>query len=110
MEEYQAVRRLEDATLEFFAGGYWSPDLLIKAFCDLDLVFFGGHLRGHCHVQWKPERWFPGPQWRHTINYGCTIPLQEGKAMIALNADGIFGDPSVDAFRGSWRTLLHEMW
>lgn len=109
-DEYQALCRLEDAILEVVAGGYWSPDLLIKAFCDLDLVFFGGHLRGHCHVQWKPDRWFPGSRRRHEFIYGQTIALQEGKCMIALCADGIFGDYSKDAFKESWRTLLHEMW
>lgn len=105
-EEYRAVCRLEDTTLEVFSGGYWSPDLLIKAFCDLDLVFFAGHLRGHCYVQWKPNSWFP-PE---SSVLGATFSLQEGKARIALNADHLFDLPSAKVFKECWRVLLHEMW
>lgn len=41
---------------------------------------------------------------------GRTDYLGGGKAVIYLNADGIFADTAMSAFKEMWRTLLHEMW
>lgn len=108
-EDYAAICRLENATLGVFAGRYWSPDLIIKAFCDLDRVFFLGHLRGHVYVRWRSQRSFP-QRIPHRLTMGRTDYLGGGKAVIYLNADGIFADTAMSAFKEMWRTLLHEMW
>ena len=80
--------------------GYWSPDLIIKAFCDLDIVFFGGKLRDHVCV-----RWLPYPEKR----LGETVYLGEGKCAIRLNADTILlNHPR--PFERMFATMLHEMW
>lgn len=31
----------------------WKPDLIIKAFMDLDAVFFAGKLRCHTTISWR---------------------------------------------------------
>ncbi|KAF6231727.1 hypothetical protein HO173_010029 [Letharia columbiana] len=88
-EEYDAVIRLENIVLEVVARRReWSPDLIIKAFCDLDLVFFDGFLRGHVYVQWKTASYFPPPLPR-SLTFGLTNPLGGGKAVIHLNVDAI---------------------
>jgi len=46
-EESAAIRRLKQAVLNAKDGGYYSADIAIKIFVDLDIVFFGGHLRGN---------------------------------------------------------------
>ena len=108
-DEYSAICRLEDAILGVFAGRHWTPDLIIKAFCDLDLVFFLGHLRGNVYVQWRTARSFPRRR-RNRLTMGYTEYLGGGKAAIWLNADGIFAEAALSAFKEMWRTLLHEMW
>lgn len=83
----------------------WGPDLAIKAFCDLDKVFFCGRLKGHVCLAWKPDRsvkkdWF-----------GVTLPLGGGKCVIQLNAHSIFLEPrDGSCFVQMFNTLLHEMW
>ena len=88
----------------------FGPDLAIKAFADLDLVFFGGQLRNHVRVQWvrasdHPRFAVPRGLW------GATIHLPErGKCVIRLNADLLLrqhhGDDPLGLIFG---TLLHEM-
>ena len=107
--EYDAIRRLEGMILNVRTGRvHWTPDIIIKAFCDLDRVFFLGKLRGHVHVEWKTESSFRSD--RHHIEYGLTVPLGGGKAVIHLNADTIFGSTRMSAFNEMFRTMLHEMW
>ncbi len=107
--EYDAIRRLERTILGVFAGRHWAPDLIIKAFCDLDLVFFLGDLRDHVHVEWRSGRSFP-PRRQHRLMMGRTDYLGNGKAVIRLNADGIFAETALSAFKEMWSTMLHEMW
>ena len=52
--ERDAIKRLSEAMAEG-RQGFWGPDLIIKAFCDLDIVFFRGRLRGHVHIRWLPD-------------------------------------------------------
>ena len=86
------------------------PDLVIKAFRDLDELFFMGLLHGNCRVNWvdtetlcairqKPPR---------TI-LGITRPERRGQAAIHLNADDIFLC-MLDPFMVMFSTLLHECW
>ena len=83
----------------------WGPDLAIKAFCDLDKVFFCGRLKGHVCLTWERDNAFDKNCW------GSTHYVHKGKCVILLNADQIFfrrldGSGFVQMFS----TLLHEMW
>ena len=51
-EEQQAIENLVDLVLDVQDGCRWGPDLAIKCFKDLDLVFFGGRLEGYVCVSW----------------------------------------------------------
>lgn len=107
--EYDAIRRLETMIRGVFIESKdWAPDLIIKAFIDLDRVFFLGRLRGHVHVQWKSASSFPEPTPRR-LTMGVTTPLGGGKARIRLNADAIFASTRMSTFKEMWRTMLHEM-
>ena len=83
----------------------WEPDLAIKAFCDLDKVFFCGRLKGNVCLTWDGDSACGNDCW------GLTRYLQEGKCVILLNADHIFFH-SRDGlgFVQMFSTLLHEMW
>lgn len=90
----------------------WGPDLVIKAFKDLDLAFFKGTLQGNVRVKWKCRKdWEKGyaPLRDHCL--GMTIPDAHAQCRIALNAHSILLNPHVtpNPFREMWRTLLHEM-
>lgn len=102
--EDEAINRLTTG-LETAGREPWGPDLAIKAFCDLDKVFFGGRLKGHVCLTWKPDRFF------RRDCFANTFYLEDGKCVIHLNAHSIFflpGDGS--SFGQMFSTLLHEMW
>ena len=89
----------------------FGPDLAVKAFADLDLIFFGGHLRDNVRVQWimatdHPRFEASGGLW------GAAIQLPErGKCLIVLNADLHLREDSQDEdpLRRIFGTLLHGM-
>lgn len=84
---------------------YWGPDLAVKAFCDLDEVFFCGRLRGHVCLTWRSDESF------QDYYFGNTVLLKGGKCVIQLNAYGIFfAFEEVSGFTQMFATLLHEMW
>ena len=102
--ENEAIDRLV-AGFENAAQEYWGPDMAIKAFCDLDKVFFCGRLRGHVCLTWSPDRFFDQDC------FGFTTYLGVGKCVIQLNAYWIFcGPESGSGFIQMFSTLLHEMW
>lgn len=108
--EYDAIIRLENIVRDVFSNRIeWGPDLIIKAFIDLDRVFFLGLLRGHVHVEWKSASSFPRST-PNRLTMGVTTALGGGKARIRLNADGIFASTRMSTFKEMWRTMLHEMW
>ena len=83
----------------------WGPDLAIKAFCDLDKVFFCGRLKGHVCLTWDADSVCGKDCW------GSTQYLDKGKCVILLNADHIFHHPPDGlGFVQMFSTLLHEMW
>lgn len=102
--EGRAIKRL----LEGFKNAcqkYWGPDLAVKAFCDLDEVFFCGRLRGHVCLTWRADASF-----KHYC-FGETTFLKGGKCVIGLNAYAIFcGLEVISGFAQMFATLLHEMW
>ncbi|MCJ1265189.1 hypothetical protein MMC22_005064 [Lobaria immixta] len=89
----------------------WKPDLVIKAFTDLDTVFFGGKLRGHITIHWRRASWwmqhFRSPQGYHRC-MGTTQYLDRQKAKIHLNAWRILLDTHY-AKTAMWGVMLHEM-
>lgn len=101
--EREAIGRVSKA-IATWRNRSWGPDLIIKAFCDLDIIFFGGRLRGHVCVRWLPD-WSPAG---HTL-WGTTVFLGEGKCAIRLNADTILLDDG-RPFECMFATILHEMW
>ena len=86
----------------------WSPDLAIKAFKDIDTLFFLGRLHGNCLLNWADRA-------RLNIVRGSGIGFTQygddgpGQARIFLNSYHIFMEmpnPWVEM----WRTILHECW
>lgn len=91
----------------------WKPDIVLKAFYDLDIVFFNGKLRGQTTVTWRCVPWW-NERYGHRDGYrvaqGQAEYLGHGKAAIYLNAWGVFLDPSIlDPKVLMWQVLLHEM-
>lgn len=101
--ERDAIERLSTAIAEG-RRGTWGPDLIIKAFCDLDIVFFRGRLRGHVCVRWLPDWSAPG-----CTTWGSAVFVGEGKCAIRMNADTILRDHP-RPFERMFATILHEMW
>ena len=102
--ELEAIERLSNALRAGSRDDAWGPDLIIKAFCDLDVVFFCGRLRGHVCV-----RWLPNWSQERVPMFGETVFVGEGKCAIKLNADSILLDHPYP-FVMMFGTLLHEMW
>ena len=102
--EQEAIDRLFKAIRTADRDDIWGPDLIIKAFCDLDVVFFSGRLRGHCCVRWLRE--WTNPE---DMLLGSTVHLGGGKVAIRLNADRILLDHPEPLFC-MFATTLHEMW
>jgi hypothetical protein len=88
----------------------WKPDLVIKAFKDLDLAFFNGTLTGNVRVKWMCcQEW-----WRfigRKSYLGATAKEGHAQCRIVLNAEAILLNPisAPIPFREMWRTMLHEM-
>ena len=109
--ESAAIDRLIDAILDAEENRY-GPDLIVKAFADLDLVFFNGKLRGNVCVQWMSDEYFrkwqvPSGAWGFTVT---PQPGECGQCRVKLNAKTILLDPSTDTpFKTMFGTMLHEM-
>ena len=111
--EFEACERLRTLLRNHKSGHPYGPDLAVKAFKDLDLVFFGGHLNGHVSVNWSGCSKNKG--------FGCceasccyaftqgTLRTGSGQCRITMNADLIFGSEIKDPFKQMLTTLLHEM-
>ncbi|KAI4159903.1 MAG: hypothetical protein L6R39_000279 [Caloplaca ligustica] len=85
----------------------WGPDLIIKAFDDLDLVFFRGVLATRTQISWMTTREIRAKGLTSSV-FGFTEPLGHGRAHIVLNSTIIFlEDPN--PFAQMWSTMLHEM-
>ena len=108
--EKAAINRLLLAATRAEEGFIPGPDVAIKAFSDLDLVFFGGQLHNHVTVQWRPDITIPNRSWGlcHRALRG-----EEGQCRIELNASMIFREGwttrTKNPFESMIGTLLHEM-
>ena len=92
----------------------YHPDLVIKAFNDLDTVFFGGRLHGNVLVSWANSMECAELEREAGIFYGCTMsstPEEKGQARIFLNARVMFLENVDDEspLRAMFCTLLHEV-
>ncbi|KAL9626615.1 MAG: hypothetical protein Q9204_007167 [Flavoplaca sp. TL-2023a] len=88
----------------------WGPDLILKAFRDLDTAFFASTLSGRTTVQWKSDRELCA---RGDVGiYGITYePRRESDpTRIFLNAEVIFMDGSVGHFKQMWGTVSTSLW
>ncbi len=115
--EEKAVDRLRQTFDNIAHIGTYGPDLVIKAFNDLDLVFFGGHLRGRVRVWWSScsanSDFRMGIAREHCrgCSYGFARKgrfFKRGEVQIVLNAALIFNGerPPLELMIS---TLLHEM-
>ena len=105
--ENEAISRLI-AGFENAGREPWGPELAIKAFCDLDKVFFRGRLKGHVFMTWISERNLDSPEFDV---FADTKYVGAGKCVIRMNAYTIFFSPMVGSvFDQMFGTLLHEMW
>ncbi len=106
-EENDAIDRLR-TMLDNALQGRWGPDVAIKCFSDLDVVFFRGELKGHVCITWAGPKRFPVPR-----TFGETRPLGHGKAVTMLNADFILLEPDWwhrTPLNHTIATMLHELW
>ncbi|KAL9126828.1 MAG: hypothetical protein Q9217_004179 [Psora testacea] len=102
--EAQALERL-NILFHQASRSIVDPDIVYKAFRDLDAVFFKGRLFGNVKV-----RWWAGDGTK--ARYGCTRRIRPGEAEIVLIAEAIFGNvnsPFQDAYLDMFAALLHEM-
>ena len=56
----------------------WGPDIVFKAFADLDLLFFMGELRGHVYLRWTDHE-----EDRHTAHFGIHHLVPAGDNLVA---------------------------
>ena len=108
--ELVAIDDLRDTVYMVEKRMDFGPDLAVKAFADLDLIFFAGHLRNNVRVRWVRASDHP----RFAVSrglWGATISLPErGKCLIILNADLLLRqNHGEDPLRLIFGTLLHEM-
>ena len=102
-EEADAIERLRDC----LKIKNWGPDLIIKAFRDLDTVFFRGRVVGNCLVRWR-DREGCIREHRECHYYGATSPLgqiENRQVQITLNANLMFLECE-DPYIEMWRTIL----
>jgi len=105
--EAAAIARLTEAMRYAFElpGG---PDLAIKAFHDLDSVFFRGVLRRNVILQWTDNEDFKKGGISNEC-WGRTTSPKPGQCVISLNANVILLKPGWQPFKQMFCTLLHEM-
>ena len=109
--ESAVTDRLLDAVLDPEEYRY-GPNIIVKAFPNLDLVFFKGRLRSNVCVQWASDKYFQ--QWQVPPGaWGFSVRPQRGESgqcLVKLNAKTILLDPSTDtSFKTMFGTMLHEM-
>lgn len=112
-DELELIRQLAIVVHDAEKNSLFHPDIVVKAFADLDRVFFCGRLRGNVAVQWVEgieDLHDDEPDGR---TYGETKSNRTGQCRIRLNATAILqqrwskvGKNSVACMFG---TLLHEM-
>lgn len=115
LDPYTWINSTVQAAIDRLVAGLyipdWTPDLVIKAFYDLDTVFFDGKLRGMTTILWRRKEWWieqSGSRDGYRRQLAKTNYLGHQKAAIELNAWGILLD-TPDAKMSMWSVVLHEM-
>ena len=85
----------------------WGPDLVIKAFLDLDKIFFCSRLRDTVKVVWKRNLHEPHTSGLCRLDTGNPT---SGRYEIWMNADKLLRAGEPRQFKEMWATILHEMW
>lgn len=111
--EMAAEARLQEAC-HWAHSHPWLPDLMIKMFADIDLVFYGGYLLGNVGIKWVDDE-----KARRKVGYeaGCReysrcTRGRRGQAKIRLNSNRLLmgtADGTDLSFNKMWETTLHEM-
>ena len=112
-DEHRAISNLEYAIRDH--NFIYHPDIVVKAFNDLDTLFFGGRLSGNVLVSWPNST--QCAELEKTTEpglLGCKdgfIPGEQGQARIYLHPSNIFlGKPAnEDPLRKMFSTLIHEV-
>ena len=108
-EELEIIRRLAIAVHDAENNALFSPDIVVKAFADLDQIFFGGRLRGNVFVQWAKQI---DPNRKGGI-LGQTGDIRTGQCRITLNAELLllqrWSKAGKNPVASTFGTLLHEM-
>ena len=113
--ERAATERLSTA-LSNARCSFWYPDLINKSFFDLDILFFGGVLRGNICFGWGDPDLMNTHEQMSGEFLGITIATRPGRAKVILNAKRVFlgsdlglGIDISDSFKTMFSTALHEM-
>lgn len=87
----------------------WGPDLIIKAFQDLDTLFFRGVLVGNCLVRWRDPEGCRRVSARSKCTwYGLTHPAgsrADKQVAITLSAEHILLECS-DPYGQMWKVMI----
>lgn len=87
----------------------WGPDLVIKAFKDLDQLFFMGRLHGRALLGWSDPAACIARAGSYRDHLAVTIAARPGTVRIVLNIHNImFNTPN--PYACMFTTLLHECW
>lgn len=112
--ETLALTNLTTLLLDLEASLYdWTADLIIKAFADLDTVFFNGKLQGNVCVRWMSAEYLLETRERRDV-YGCCVrpfAWEERHCWIELNAGNVLLRKKTgrEALEQMFGTALHEM-
>jgi len=87
----------------------WGPDLAIKAFKDLDQLFFMGRLHGRALLGWSDPAACIARVGSYRTQLGVTSQLRPGTVRIMLNIHMIMFKTS-NPYIFMWSTLLRECW
>ncbi|KAL8841446.1 MAG: hypothetical protein Q9170_000909 [Blastenia crenularia] len=102
----------EHAAIHRLANGMqleqWGPDLILKAFDDLDIVFFRGVMSTRTQIVYLTQQEIAQEWGRNSKIFGFCESLGYGRCRIVLNATSIFLH-SPNPFAEMWLTMLHEM-
>lgn len=111
--EKYACDRLLHVVHQYEKGYEYGPDLAVKAFDDLDVVFFGGYLRGNVCVGWsacgRDKRFKCDGGRKCVLGFEQPTGWRSGQTRITLNAALIFGREVDNPFGTMMSTILHEM-
>ncbi|KAM0794042.1 hypothetical protein BDR22DRAFT_967978 [Usnea florida] len=112
--ERAAMDRLS-AALSNARCSFWHADLIIKSFFDLDILFFGGVLRGNVCFDWGDTDLINTIEQTSGEFLGITFPERPGRAEVVLNAkrillgSDVLGIDVLNPLKTMFATALHEM-